>query len=294
MRQTKQAMEKKRKKTRVLYTEYEYFTASFFRYSTYSCPPLAYHRKKNREINFCFFITWKIKVVFVWLISLGIQRAARTERKTNSDWRAREVLISSAASQQLFSSLYFSFPKTRTRPTLLFWWRPKSAAWARVENPKTLFYFIATGMCVNHQHPDDKHVKLDNVCQFIRITTRRKNGKNKLHNSPLLLVIRTRFYLMMHSAHTMCVNLSDSLRSTCSSGARKAFSCLHRMEVKKCHFHATAIGQCAMPRQVEEPSTLFFSIILSPLNVQRVLLIFHPTPITHNSNSPIWTKPPCH
>lgn len=178
MRQTKQAMEKKKERKLECCTQ-----------STSTLLPLFFGiphilallslitEKKNREINFCFFITWKIKVVFVWLISLGIQRAARTERKTNSDWRAREVLISSAASQQLFSSLYFSFPKTRTRPTLLFWWRPKSAAWARVENPKTLFYFIATGMCVNHQHPDDKHVKLDNVCQFIRITTRWKNGK---------------------------------------------------------------------------------------------------------------------
>lgn len=70
---------------------------------------------------------------------------------------------------------------------------------------------------------------------------------------------------------------------------KKAFSCLHhRMRWKKCHFHATAIGQRATPRQVEEPSTLF--LILSPLNVQRVLLIFHPSPITHNSNSPIRTK----
>lgn len=71
---------------------------------------------------------------------------------------------------------------------------------------------------------------------------------------------------------------------------KKAFSCLHhRMRWKKCHFHATAIGQRAMPCDRLKNLPLFF-LILSPLNVQRVLLIFHPSPITHNSNSPIRTK----
>lgn len=51
-------------------------------------------------------------------------------------------------------------------------------------------------------------------------------------------------------------------------------------EVKKCHFHATAIGQCAMPRQVEEPSTLlFFNLIAA----QRSTCFTHFPPNADNS-----------
>lgn len=161
----------------MLYTECEYFTASFFSvFHTFSpsssLSALITEKKTEKKLLFLYHLEKLCSYNFYRSVSSAPREPSAKQIATDG---RREVLISSAASQQLF---FHSFPKTRARPTLLFWWRRRSAAWARVENPKTLFfYFIGMECVLTINNADDKHVKLDNVCQFIRITTRWKNGK---------------------------------------------------------------------------------------------------------------------